>query len=59
MFAKNDPARTLHTFREVRCPDNFDPDAWKTLLPSVARVALAARTRLMYTPAGPSAPTHR
>ena len=59
VFAKNDPARTLHTFREVRCPDNFDPDAWKTLLPSVARVALAARTRLMYAPAGPSAPTHR
>ena len=64
VFAKNDPARTLHAFREVRCPDNFDPGAWKTLLPSVARVALAARTRFehapaMHRPQSPIHPVHR
>lgn len=60
VFAKNDPARTLHAFREVRCPDNFDPGAWKTLLPSVARVALAARTRFEHAPAmqRPQSPIH-
>lgn len=59
VFAKNDPARTLHSAREVRCPDHFDPGAWKALLPSVARVALAARTRLVHAPESLNAPTDR
>lgn len=49
-FANNDPTAALHTFREVRCPTNFDPSAWKTLLPSLARVALTSRSRFVNYP---------
>ncbi len=49
-FAIKGHAAPLQTFYEVRCPTGFDPGAWKSLLPSLARVALTSRSRFVRYP---------
>lgn len=43
VFAAAHQSADLHAMREVRCPPTFDPLAWVSLVPSLARVALASR----------------
>ena len=47
VFAAANGCEDLHHLCELRCPEEFSPAAWKSLLPSVARVVLDTRNHLV------------